>query len=147
MLGVNQSLMKLIKGPIYLLTMPSLSPSMKCGVISKYYGIVGQKISQYHVLADIYTYTLTNTEISKKITLELEMQDEMYISKILCPTDTEINVGKLVAVFCEEKEDMDISQQLDHNLLLNTYLEYKGKVRFPAWQAYVKSKDDSISCG
>jgi len=84
----------------FLLTMPSLSPTMESGVISSWSKKVGDFIDVGEVLAEIET---------DKAVMEFEMVDEGYIRVLLAEVGQELAVGTPIAILAESMDE-DISE-------------------------------------
>ena len=84
----------------FLLTMPSLSPTMESGVISSWNKKVGDFIDVGEVLAEIET---------DKAVMEFEMVDEGYIRILLAEVGQELAVGTPIAILAESMDE-DISE-------------------------------------
>ncbi|MEE8436248.1 MAG: pyruvate dehydrogenase complex dihydrolipoamide acetyltransferase [bacterium] len=84
----------------FLLTMPSLSPTMESGVISSWSKKVGDFIDVGEVLAEIET---------DKAVMEFEMVDEGYIRVFLAQVGQELAVGTPIAILAESMDE-DISE-------------------------------------
>ncbi len=79
-----------------LLTMPSLSPTMETGVITRWMKKVGDFIGVGEVLAEIET---------DKAVMEYEMPDEGYVRELLVPTGQELQVGTPIAILAASLEE------------------------------------------
>ncbi|MBB5074272.1 pyruvate dehydrogenase E2 component (dihydrolipoamide acetyltransferase) [Bartonella callosciuri] len=80
------------------ITMPSLSPTMEEGNLSKWNVKVGDKVSSGDVIAEIET---------DKATMEVEAVDEGTVAKIVVPAGTQgVKVNSLIVVLAEEGEDL-----------------------------------------
>ncbi|WP_208435263.1 pyruvate dehydrogenase complex dihydrolipoamide acetyltransferase [Bartonella phoceensis] len=80
------------------ITMPSLSPTMEEGNLSKWNVKVGDKVSSGDVIAEIET---------DKATMEVEAVDEGIVAKIVVPAGTQgVKVNSLIIVLAEEGEDL-----------------------------------------
>jgi pyruvate dehydrogenase E2 component (dihydrolipoamide acetyltransferase) len=129
-------------GVIRVLRYPQLSPTMQFGRIVKWNGKVGDLIPTNGLIMEVEAFSLTKTESSDTTSLlEIELQEEMYIAKLLRQEGSSlINIGTPVAIFCEEKDDLRHFLNFDDKMI--------GDIQLSAmWQAYVKNKTDSGSCG
>lgn len=135
-----------LKGNIHILRMPSLSPSMTMGSITNFYKKEpGDFIPSYNLFADVEVQSLLKTELDRNIRLELELQDDLYLVKIFQEINRPVSVGTPIAIFCDEQEDVMV---VDGLKLENSEFKMQGKnLMHVVWQAYVKSKSDSIHCG
>jgi pyruvate/2-oxoglutarate dehydrogenase complex dihydrolipoamide acyltransferase (E2) component len=141
-----------LKGLIHVLTMPSLSPSMARGTITKVYNAVpGKAIAKYNIFADISAANIIKTNNpQEEIELEIELQDDLIFAEMLKPVGSIVVVGDPIAVFCEEEEDL--KWVVEHQLDLTTPEKLAEAVETAhvtsvVWQAYVKSEKHSNSCG
>ncbi|GAQ89040.1 hypothetical protein KFL_004810130 [Klebsormidium nitens] len=81
------------------ITMPSLSPTMEKGNIATWKAKVGDQLAPGDVLCDIET---------DKATLDMEVQEEGYLAKILMPEGAkDVPVGQPIAILVEDKADID----------------------------------------
>ena len=80
----------------FLLTMPSLSPTMESGVISSWSKKVGDFIDVGEVLAEIET---------DKAVMEFEMVDEGYIRVLLAEAGQELAVGTPIAILADSMDE------------------------------------------
>lgn len=142
----SSSLIAKLKGQLHILRMPSLSPSMTKGFITKYYKKdPGDLIPCYNLFADIEVQSLLKTDLDRTIQLELELQDDLYLAKIFQEVNCPLSIGAPLALFCDEYQDVEIAKDLKSE---NSEFTIQGKnVINVVWQAYVKSKSDSIHCG
>jgi pyruvate dehydrogenase E2 component (dihydrolipoamide acetyltransferase) len=84
--------------PHTIVRFPSLSPTMTSGNLASWKVKVGDQIKPSTVLAEIET---------DKATVDFESQEDGYVAKLLIEGGTPgIPVGKPIAVFCENKEDI-----------------------------------------
>ena len=137
-------------GNISVLCMPQLSPTMTGGKITKWYGSSGQKIKEYELICEISTETLTQIENYEKKDelidiMEVEIQEDVYIAHIFDYANTvesDILVGKPIALLCEEYDD--ITKLSSQTVAGNLQIE-----KFPRalWQAYTKTRVNTSNCG
>lgn len=81
-----------------VLTMPSLSPTMKEGKIAQWNFKEGDEVTPGDVLADIET---------DKSTVGYEIQEDGYVAKILTPgTGVNVPLGQAIAIIVMDKEDV-----------------------------------------
>lgn len=81
------------------LAMPSLSPTMSQGNISKWLKKEGDLIKAGDVIAEIET---------DKATLEFEMSEQGYLAKILRPEGSkDVQVGEIIAVIVDDSSKID----------------------------------------
>lgn len=129
-------------GVIRVLKYPQLSPTMQFGRIVKWNGKVGDLIPANGLIMEVEAHSLTRTEgCGTTSLLEIELQEDMYIAKLLQPEGSSlINIGTPVAIFCEEKEDLRHFLNFDDKKINDIPIS-------AMWQAYIKNKADSGSCG
>ena len=77
--------------------MPALSPTMTEGKIVKWNIQEGEKIDVGDVICEIMT---------DKATIGFESQEEGYLAKILRPEGSSSEIGSLIGVMVEEKDDI-----------------------------------------
>lgn len=141
---------KNLKGLIHILAMPTLSPTMVRGTLTRiHFKEPGAIVNKYSVFADVLCNKLMKaTDPAEEIELEIELQDDLIVAKILKSVGESIGVGEPLAVFCEEPEDIEWASSLDLSLPANLSSAMDSKsITSVVWQAYVKSKKHSISCG
>lgn len=138
-----------LKGVMQLLLMPSLSPSMTKGTLTKLYTVSpGDEIKRYELFADIRCHSLLKTAKEEEtIELELELQDDLFVVKVLSHVNSTLSVGQPIAIFCDELDDVKIASSIDFSgdniaICMNSSL-----LQPVSWQAYVKSKEHSLTCG
>ena len=102
------------QGSVRLLPMPQLSPHMVNGKLLKWYAKEGEMINAYDLIADVRPDQLTElTEAAiENPDMELELQEEMYIAKILCPEGEVVKGGVPMALLCEMEEDIEQARSL-----------------------------------
>ena len=140
------ALLSRLRGNIQTFHLPALSPSMKSGVIKKFHkSNSGDQLLRYDLFLDVECDSLFKAELDRTIQLEIELQDDLYLAKVFSRTGVQIPVGTLAALFCEEREDINIALELADT---NFDFQKMGSIILPVmWQAYVKSKEDSVQCG
>jgi len=80
------------------ITMPSLSPTMDKGNLSKWHKKEGDEVAPGDILAEIET---------DKATMDFEMQEDGYIAKLLVEEGAQgIALGEMVAILVEDKENI-----------------------------------------
>ena len=80
------------------LEMPALSPTMSEGNLLTWSKKEGDKVNVGDILCEIQT---------DKATIGFESQEEGYLAKIIIPQDSkQVEVGKLIGLLVEEKEDV-----------------------------------------
>ena len=89
--------------------MPSLSPTMEEGVVSKWLVKEGDLIKQGTMLCSVET---------DKTTVDYESMDEGYLRKIIVPNGTPAKVNQLIAILTDEKDE-DYADYLDKALKKN----------------------------
>lgn len=141
---------KKLKGVVYVLMMPALSPSMARGTVTQLYSTApGSVVSKYSLFADIKCKSLMKAAApEEEVELEIELQDDVVVARVLTAVGEIVNIGAPLAVFCEEEEDVELAAAIDVSTAdsLNTALG-NANIRAAVWQAYVKSEKHSISCG
>lgn len=81
------------------LTMPSLSPTMEKGNLSKWNKKVGDEVGPGDILAEVET---------DKATVDFEMQEEGYVARLMVDEGAQdIALGQIVAILVENKEDIE----------------------------------------
>merc|ERR1712137_1255657 len=84
--------------PHIVMPMPALSPTMEKGNLARWTKKVGERIESGDVIANIET---------DKSEMSWDVSEEGYLAKVLVEDQTEdIPVGQVVAVICEEEEDI-----------------------------------------
>lgn len=147
----NKQLITKLVGPLYLLRVPSLSPTMKYAQVTKYYPqTYGELIPQYSLIADILCNSLLNNE-ENNTEMEIEIQDELYFVQNLEPTNKQLDINTPLVILTEEERDLEIIKHLNfHNdkgvVDFQSLFPPDFKVRDVLWQAYVKKKIGGISC-
>jgi pyruvate/2-oxoglutarate dehydrogenase complex dihydrolipoamide acyltransferase (E2) component len=99
------------EGSVRLLPMPHLSPHMANGKILKWYAKEGGMIPAYELIADIQPDQLTEI-LDERPEMEVELQEEMYIAKLLCTEGQEVKSGTPLAILCEMQEDIETARKL-----------------------------------
>lgn len=85
--------------PHTVIQMPALSPTMTQGNIAAWSKSVGDELAPGEPIAEIET---------DKATMDFEFQEEGYLAKILLDAGaSDVPVGKPIAVYVEEKGDVD----------------------------------------
>lgn len=85
--------------PHVKLTMPSLSPTMEKGNLSKWNKKVGDEVGPGDILAEVET---------DKATVDFEMQEEGYVARLMVDEGAQdIALGQIVAILVENEEDID----------------------------------------
>ena len=88
-----------------VLKMPSLSPTMDSGTLAKWLMDKGAELTPGTVVAEIET---------DKATLEMEVQEEGFLARILVPAGTkDVAVGTAIAVLAEHKADIDAFEDFE----------------------------------
>lgn len=84
--------------PHLTLTMPSLSPTMEKGNLSKWVKAEGDAVAAGDVVAEIET---------DKASMEMDSQEEGFLAKILVPGGTnDVDVGTPIAILAEDEDDV-----------------------------------------
>lgn len=152
-------LRRAFRGSISLLRMPSLSPSMTSGVVTRLHGAEkpGDMVQKYGLFADILAHGLYNVEKEKPVLMELELQDELYLAKMFIEPHVSVAVDAPVALFVEEQEDVELAAALTQVEVLQLADQAGGNASTQTsptkprilpvlWQAYLKSSKDEIKC-
>ena len=88
------------------------------------------------------------SDATEEIELEIELQDDVIMAKVLQPVGAVVAVGEPLAIFCEETEDILWAADLDISSPDSLSIALGSKnISSAMWQAYVKSKKHSVSCG
>ncbi|KAL9657557.1 hypothetical protein ABK040_000984 [Willaertia magna] len=82
---------------VHEIAMPALSPTMNKGRISQWMKKEGDKITQGEVLCSVET---------DKATVDFEFQEDGYLAKIFIQPGQEIDVGAVIALLAENKDDI-----------------------------------------
>jgi pyruvate dehydrogenase E2 component (dihydrolipoamide acetyltransferase) len=85
--------------------MPKLSPTMRSGKIEKWFVRKNCFVTSYQLLLEISTQSLTQ-EYENHI-MEIEIIDEVYLAKLFAEAGSTLQVGKPIAVFCNNAEDIE----------------------------------------
>merc|ERR1712137_1331226 len=81
-----------------VMQMPALSPTMEKGNLARWTKKVGERVESGDVIANIET---------DKSEMSWDVSEEGYLAKVLAEDQTEdIPVGQVVAIICEEEEDI-----------------------------------------
>eukprot|EP00343_Euplotes_focardii_P008509 CAMPEP_0205823068 /NCGR_PEP_ID=MMETSP0206-20130828/14912_1 /ASSEMBLY_ACC=CAM_ASM_000279 /TAXON_ID=36767 /ORGANISM="Euplotes focardii, Strain TN1" /LENGTH=474 /DNA_ID=CAMNT_0053119899 /DNA_START=42 /DNA_END=1466 /DNA_ORIENTATION=+ len=98
--NLTSSPMRFFSLPPYIkLQMPSLSPTMEKGNLTKWCKQVGDEVQPGDILAEVET---------DKATVDFEMQEEGYVAKLLVEEGTQdVELGELVAILVEDKDDIE----------------------------------------
>lgn len=91
--------------------MPSLSPTMKAGKITKWHKKEGDSVKEGEVIADIET---------DKAVMEFESFEEGVLAKIVKNTSEEIGVGEVIAVLQLEDDSQEDIERLLQELKADT---------------------------
>ena len=88
-------------------------------------------IPAYELIFELEINNLTQFDKQSKSTMQIELQEEMYIAKLLQKTGSYLHVDTNLAIMCEEQDDVNVinsiyNEQFDKNL--ETVM----------WQAYIK---------
>ena len=102
----------------FLLRFPSLSPTCKGGKIEKLYISIGQQVKPYDLIMKVSTETLLKDE-NKISYLDIELVEDVFVSKILAEEGVELNIGDPIAILTEDEKSNNIDPR-----------------RLPIWQAY-----------
>jgi pyruvate/2-oxoglutarate dehydrogenase complex dihydrolipoamide acyltransferase (E2) component len=132
---------------ITILPMPKLSPTTSKCKLLKWYVKEGMTISTpaYSLVCEIETMTLTNsasTELASQ--LEIEIQEEFLVAKLLCQEGDVVSVGVPIAILVEDLTELPI--QVDLKSIGEDAYD-QSQYQMAGWQAYVKTKKDAGQCG
>ncbi len=142
-----KSLVSSCKGVIRVLKMPQFSPTMSNGVINKWHIQEGAFVNAYELILDIDANSLKKFELDKNVTLQVEIQEDMYLVKQLKEEGNCLNIGEPLAIFCEEKEDFDyLNEEMTKNKTTEISCDGSNKCYDLIWQAYSKDKSNN-DCG
>jgi pyruvate/2-oxoglutarate dehydrogenase complex dihydrolipoamide acyltransferase (E2) component len=127
-------------GSILTLCTPQLSPTMTSGKIVKWFAKSGQYIKAYELICEISTGSLVKVKISDSIedVLEIELQEDLYVGKILLEEGSNTNVGEPIAILCEDEDDIIKCQNLSP-------IESRN-LNHALWQAYLKKPNKQKEC-
>mmetsp|Transcript_3475 Transcript_3475/g.3623 ORF Transcript_3475/g.3623 Transcript_3475/m.3623 type:complete len:158 (-) Transcript_3475:434-907(-) len=130
------------EGAVRLFPMPQLSPHMAVGKVLKWHAKEGEMIPAYGLIADIRPDQLTDPlektlQDEKQSDMELELQEDMFIVKIICAEGEETKGGAPLAILCELEEDMNEAKNLKVASDANVYTDKEG-IPMALWQAYLK---------
>ena len=92
-------------GLVQVLRMPQLSPTMTAGKITKWYARTGEVRKAYELIVAIEADKLTKVNMDKSNELEIELQEEFVVGRILFDEGAIVNVDVPIAVVCEVPED------------------------------------------
>jgi pyruvate/2-oxoglutarate dehydrogenase complex dihydrolipoamide acyltransferase (E2) component len=124
----------------YLFRGPQLSPTTTSVNILQFHAKIGETVSPYGLLCSLNASNLTQTSSDVEIsTLDIELVDELVVSKIFVQPGESVKVGQPIAILSELDDD-------DDNSLESTGFDINS-LPPPMWQAYVKDRDDSGACG
>ncbi len=97
---------------VRLLPMPKLSPSMLSGTVQRWLISPGTLTKPYQLVLEISTESLLKIGMKKEV-MDVEIIEDLYLSKILVKEGQSIKVGSPLAIFCEEESDIDAASQLE----------------------------------
>lgn len=124
--------------------MPKLSPSnINCKLL-KWHVKEGHEVKSYALVCEIETNTLQTTQPNQNSIMEIEIQEDCYVQKLLCREGEILTVGKPIAILVEEKDELSIVTD-DIKSISDVYNQ--SKYQMAGWQAYVKNKNDPGQCG
>jgi pyruvate/2-oxoglutarate dehydrogenase complex dihydrolipoamide acyltransferase (E2) component len=135
----------LVRRLVTLMPMPKLSPTNETCKILKWHISEGSELNAYSLLCDVETTSLTQTsnEISQ---LEIEIQEDCTVLKILRFEGEVVDTGCPIAVFSDDPKDVLHPSTLSPQFLsIDTY-EQK-EIQMASWQAYMKTGLGENSCG
>ena len=140
----------MVRNLITVVPMPRLSPTNTGGKITKWHIKESGNLMAYELICDIdgdsVTEATTDT-LSSFTPMELEIQEDGIVAKLLYPEgDRLIPCGHPIAILCEEKEEI-VEALAWADRLVDKDMYEQSDIDMAGWQAYVKSHDESNSCG
>jgi pyruvate/2-oxoglutarate dehydrogenase complex dihydrolipoamide acyltransferase (E2) component len=128
---------------ISLLPMPKLSPSQSAvGVgtkLIKWHVKENSVIETYALICEVETDALTDdTSCGDIYRLEVEIQEDCYIAKLLCKEGDYIQAGFPIAICCDDEEELELAQATG---LIDTQQDAYEHSRYTlvGFQSYTKS--------
>jgi pyruvate/2-oxoglutarate dehydrogenase complex dihydrolipoamide acyltransferase (E2) component len=115
----------------------------------------GSVIPKYGLFADILAHGLYNVDKEKPVSMELELQDELYLAKMFVEPNTAVPVDAPLALFVEEEEDVASATALSESEVVRLAGQVSGPRRLDSaeprvlpvlWQAYLKRSEDAMKC-
>ena len=135
--NVNQS-------NLLVLPMPVLSPTVDKLELCKWNVSEGDKLDAYSIVCEIETANLTEVKEEnqpKTVRLEVEVQEELTVAKLLCGEGDSITAGAPIAMVYDGTAD-DFSCINNEASLMNIDLEksvyIENDLPLVMWQAYKK---------
>lgn len=101
-----------IRGLVKYLPMPRLSPTMKSGMIRKWFIKPQDEVQSYQLVVEVSVKSLL--QVSRNETdyiMEIEILEDMYVANILAKEGEECRVGQAIATLCDEKNDIKHLQE------------------------------------
>ena len=138
------------KGRVAVLPFPRMSPTMTSGKVTKWFVQPGQYVKSYDLFLEIETSSLVQESSRVGIEtidiLEVEILEDMYVAKLCSPLELSLNAGNLLAILCDDPEDVAVLSALDFlpNESIDLY-DSCHSLQLALWQGYVKS-NSGIQC-
>lgn len=126
--------------------MPKLSPSNIDCKLLKWHVKEGMEMEPYSLVCEIETKSLTTQATDENLTsrMEIEIQEDCVIQRLLCREGDVIKVGTPIAILVEDKGELTCATD---DILLIPDIYEQTKYQMAGWQAYVKEKTDPGQCG
>lgn len=137
--------------------MPKLSHEMGDGVVAKWHVAEGQRFSQYDVILEVATDSLTEKayqvgDFEGTVTLLVESQEEGVVGKLLAPEGTRLPAGAPAAIVydADEFDEDDTLRASDSKTSAgiavscpssNVYDAQQPHVRVLEWQSFLKQRN------
>ncbi len=107
-----------------LLPMPKLSPSMEFGTVEKWLIKPGSLTKSYQLVLEISTESPLNSSVN--YIMDVEITEDLYLSKILVKEGQQVKAGSPIAIFCEDEDQIEIANKLQ--VSLTGYFHYKTNI-------------------
>ncbi|KAA8499361.1 Dihydrolipoyllysine-residue acetyltransferase component 2 [Porphyridium purpureum] len=132
-----------------VVTMPKLSPSTRGARVERWLKRPGDSVEPYELLLEVSTSSLTGEgfdtgKFCGRVTLQVECVDHAHLVKVFeeagaaSEPQDEVPVGEVIAVMCEEPDQVDAVRQLAHEELRNAVREQGDECVLMNWHAYLK---------
>lgn len=124
---------------VTVLPMPKLSPTMKNAVISRWHVNEGDFVPAYSLMCDVITRQLTddtNDQNTDEKCLQIEIQEDCVVAKILHKSGDLVAAGHAVAILRDDDDDED---EYSSTKILDVCGDVYNQcdVRMAGWQAYI----------